>query len=115
MSISIIERDSRGRGSISLYFRVAEAALSFSASPVDDIDQYEGRRSVGAVEYPWEGEPCPNACDPTSDSLASLSVLQIPAHDIVDQHFPEWIGLTCSTAFRPIYLPRPHRLCDPLA
>jgi len=47
MSISIIERDSRERGSISLYFRVAEAALGISASPADDIDQYEGRRSAG--------------------------------------------------------------------
>ncbi|SRR6266576_4194868 len=54
-------------------FRVAEAALSFSASPVADIDQDEGRRSAGAIEYPWEGEPCPDACDPTSDSLATLS------------------------------------------
>jgi hypothetical protein len=49
MSISVIERDSRGRGSISLYFRVAEAALSFSASLVFGIDQDEGRRIAGAV------------------------------------------------------------------
>ena len=70
MSISVIERDSRGRRSISLYFRVTEAALSFSASPVADIDQDDGRGSAGAIEYPWEGEPCP---DPTSDSLAALS------------------------------------------
>jgi len=73
MSISVIGRDSRGRGSISLYFRVAEAALSFSASPVADIDQGEGRRSAGAIEYPWEGEPSPDVCDPTSDSLTTLS------------------------------------------
>lgn len=60
MSISVIGCDDTGWGSISLYFRVAEAALSFSASPVADIDQGE-RRSAGAVEYPWEGEPCPDA------------------------------------------------------
>ena len=52
MSISVIERDSGGRGSISLYFRLTEAALSFSASPVADIDQDEGKRSAGTVEYP---------------------------------------------------------------
>jgi hypothetical protein len=56
MSISVIERDSRGRGSISLYFRVADAALNFSASPVADIDQEEGSRSAGVVEYPWREE-----------------------------------------------------------
>lgn len=73
MSISVMERDSRGRGSISLYFRVAEAALSFSASPATDIDQGGGRRSARAIVYPWEGEPCPDACEPTSDSLATWS------------------------------------------
>ncbi len=46
-SISIIERDSRRRESISLYFTVAEAALSFSASPVADIDQVGEAKTRG--------------------------------------------------------------------
>jgi hypothetical protein len=72
MSISVMERDSRGRGSISLYFRVTEATLSFSASPVADIDQDDaGRRSAAAVEYP--GRALPRRMRPTSDSLATLS------------------------------------------
>jgi hypothetical protein len=54
-------------------FQSGRSGAQLSASPVADIDQDEGRRSAGAVEYPWEGEPCLDACDPTSDSLATLS------------------------------------------
>lgn len=74
MSTSIIERDSRGRGSISLNFKVAEAALSFSASPADDIDQYEGEGEAwGRLRFRRESLAPTHATDPTTDSLATVS------------------------------------------
>lgn len=53
-----------GRGSISLYFRLAEAALSFSASPVADIDQDEEARGRLSIQYPWGREPLPRRLRP---------------------------------------------------
>jgi hypothetical protein len=102
MSTSVIGRDSRGRGSISLYFRVAEAAFSFSASPVADIDQVREGEARGQLSIHGRESLVPT--HPTSDSLAV--VLQSPAHDIVDWSFPECLGLTYGTAFRPIHLDR---------
>jgi len=47
MSISVIERDSRGAWIDIALFGVAEAALSFSASPVADIDQVGEAKTRG--------------------------------------------------------------------